>query len=82
MLVETHVAATVVDGGLQLDAPLTLPNRCRVHVFVEPVRGPIERAGSREEQRAALDSFLKRANESPIDTTDARFTREQLYERD
>ncbi len=82
MLVERHVAATVVDGGLQLDAPLALPNRCRVHVFVEPVRGQLEYTGSQEDRRAALDSFLKRANESPIDTTDAKFTREQLYERD
>ena len=34
----TETTATVIDGGLELDQRLDLPNQSRVRVAIEPVR--------------------------------------------
>ncbi len=73
MLTETQLEATVVDGELKLDAPLSLPNRCRVRVTVAPLV-----AATDDEWTA----FIQRSRETPIKTGNARFNRDELYERD
>ncbi len=70
-----HVTGTVVNGTLQLDTPLALPNHSRVAVHVEPL--PAEGAGP----SAAFVAFCKLIAERPISLGGERPTREELHER-
>ena len=70
-----HVTGTVVNGALQLDTPLTLPDRSRVTVHVEPL--PMKEG----EPSAAFLAFCKLIAERPIYSGEPRPTREELYER-
>ena len=72
-LMETHVEATVMNGTLLLDLPLSWPDRCRVRVTVAPLS-----ATTTDE----WDAFLKRSRETPINTGVPHFNRDELYERD
>ena len=75
----THTTGTVVNGQLQLDQPLPLPNRCRVTVAVAPtVDIP---ADWRERMVAGLKAIEQLKLERPIGSGGLRFTREELHER-
>jgi hypothetical protein len=68
------VTGIVVDGGLQLDQPLTLPNQTAVNVTIQPV------VGDKTDALAAWESILARLAERPIHGGGQRFTRDELYE--
>jgi hypothetical protein len=71
----THVTATVVDGSLRLDQKLSLPDRSRVSVTVEPLNGE---ASVRQRDLASLiESFTKYSRPFGPRT----WKREELYER-
>ena len=72
---KTETTGTLVDGVVQLDGPIDLPNHCRVSVSVRPIEYDPEKAQS------ALESFLKRTEERPVHSGGVRFTRDELHER-
>lgn len=69
-----QTSATVSEGQLILDQPLSLPNASRVQVTVEPDED------WRSRFRAGLDEFLRLNRERPI-KAGVRFSREELYDR-
>ena len=73
----TEMTGTVVDGVLQLDGRLTLPDRSRVRVRIEPIEGDLEPADA----RSAFESFQKLTEEHPINSGGLRFSRDELHER-
>lgn len=75
----TRTTATVVDGQLQLDQPLPLPNQSRVNVVVESATETP--ADWRERMTQGLESLQKLVAEHPIGSGGVRFTREELHER-
>jgi predicted DNA-binding antitoxin AbrB/MazE fold protein len=70
------VTATFEDGMLKPDAPLNLPQRARVRLFVEPLD---ELTGDSRKVWAELEQLW---DEVSVDTQGARMTRDQLHERD
>lgn len=68
-----QVTGTVIDGGLQLDCPVDLPDRSRVNITIEPI--------SKADQTAAWEAFKRRLKERPIHSGGRHFTREELHER-
>lgn len=66
---------TLIDGVVQLDQPVNLPNHSRVHVSIEPMS--IDPA----ESRAAFEALKKRLQKRPIHSGGRRFTRDELHER-
>lgn len=66
---------TLVDGVIQLDELVELPNHSRVSVSIAPLAHRPEKA------KAALESFLKRADERAFNSGGKRFTRDELHER-
>ena len=69
----THTA-TVVNGALQLDEPLKLPEHSRVHVTVLPLNPDPER------RKRAFEQFFKLADELKI-CDGEKLTRDQMHER-
>ena len=75
----THATGMVIDGQLQLDQPLPLPNRSRVTVIVKSaIDVP---ADWRERMTRGLAAMQKLKDEHPIGSGGVRFTREELHER-
>ncbi len=74
----TPLNKTVVNGALQLDEPLTLPEQSRVKVTVtaEPKEGD-EVARRRE----VLQKFRAFSDARPIFSSGERLTRDQMHER-
>lgn len=72
---KTEMTGTLIDGVVQLDGSVDLPNRSRVTVSIEPIEFDAEKA------KAALESFLKRTELRPIHTGGIRYTRDELHER-
>ena len=67
------LSATVIDGQLQLDEPLSLPNQSRVHVRVE---------ASNLQAQLAWEAIKEQLKRHPIHAAGAHFTREELNDRD
>lgn len=76
----THTTGTVIDGQLQLDQPLALPNQSRVTVTVQPAA---EIPSDWQERfRKGLEAWKRLVEEHPIHSGGLHFTREELHERD
>jgi hypothetical protein len=75
----THTTGTVIDGQLQLDHPLTLPNESRVAVTVQPAADIP--ADWQERFSKGLEAMQKLKAEHPIGSGGLRLTREELHER-
>lgn len=73
----TEMTGTVVDGVLQLDGWLALPDRSRVRVRIEPIADDTEPA----DVSSAFESFKKLTEQHPIDSGGLRFNRDELHER-
>jgi hypothetical protein len=72
---KTETTATVIDGGLELDHRLDLPDQSRVRVAIEPLE-------SRKTRVSAAWQSLKEFCEShPVHSGDRRYTRDELHER-
>ena len=77
-----EVSGTLVDGVVQLDEAVDLPNDSRVQVSLEPVTdqataAPFDPAAS----RAAFEAFRKRCTERPVHSDGERFSPDELHER-
>jgi hypothetical protein len=70
-----HVTGTVVNGALQLDAPLALPDKSRVAVHIETL--PAQQA----EPSEAFAAFRQLIEGHPVQAGGPRPTRQELYER-
>jgi len=71
----THTTTgIVVNGELQLDQPLALPNQTAVTITVEPL------ASVKSDSIAAWERTLERLKLRPIHSGGQRFTRDELYE--
>lgn len=75
----TQATGTVIDGQLQLDQPLPLPNRSRVTVTVQSAIAPPADWQQRMQQGLAALQQLKAKH--PIGSGGVRFTRDELHER-
>ena len=73
MIMET--IATVMDGALELDSPLNLPDQSRVRVAVEPLENWSARF------KAGLEDWKAYCEQHPIHSGQQRFTRDELHER-
>jgi hypothetical protein len=74
----TQTTGTVMNGQLQLDSPLPLPDRSRVNVTVEVSKA---QESWRQRMQQGLQALEKLKAERPIGSGGVRFTREQLHER-
>ncbi|MHC4876237.1 MAG: hypothetical protein ACYTGL_07050 [Planctomycetota bacterium] len=77
-----EVSGTLVDGVVQLDEAVDLPNNTRVQISLEPVAdqpdsAPFDPAAA----RAAFESFRRRCTERPVHSDGERFSRDDLHER-
>ncbi len=72
---KTETTATVLDGALELDAPLDLPDRSRVRVAVEPLEN------WRARFEAGLEEWKAYCEQHPIHSGQQHFTRDELHER-
>ncbi len=70
-----ETTATVVDGGLDLDVPLTLPDQSRVRVAVEPLDN------WRARFKTGLQEWKAYCQLHPVHAGRRRFTRDELHER-
>jgi hypothetical protein len=71
----TTTTGTVIDGIIQLDGAIDLPNGARVNVTLDAIVQPSDR------ENTALMRFLKRAVERPVHSGGVRYTRDELHER-
>lgn len=71
---KTQVEATVIDGSLELDERVALPDNTRVVVTVES-------AGVVQENRTGWRVLKRRIQERPVHAGDLHFTRDELHER-
>lgn len=69
----THTA-TVVNGTLQFDQPLNLPELSRVEVTVAAIIDDSAR------RRRAVEEFIRLSDEAKVNSGE-RLTRDQLHER-
>ena len=75
----TQTTGVVVDGQLQLDQPLPLPDRSRVTVTVQSaIDVP---ADWRERMIRGLATMQQLKVDHPVGSGGLRFTREELHER-
>lgn len=72
---KAQTTGTLIDGVVQLDQPVNLPNNSRVNVSIEPM------SIDPTEARVAFDALKKRLRERPIHSGGRRFTRDELHER-
>jgi hypothetical protein len=76
----TQTTGTVVDGQLQLDQPLSLPNQSRVSVTVQaPPAGLTDSCEAFAKGLAAWKDLIEK---HPIRSGGMHFTRDELHERD
>lgn len=84
----TTIKATVHNGGLQLDAPLDLPEGCEVNVFVSPiVPGSSTLRGMTEEEQGSTPEAIARwiqlvESSSPPTMTDEEWAADQQQRRE
>lgn len=71
---QTHLA-TVVSGELKLDAPLPLPDNCRVAVTIEVQQQ------DQHDARTAFEAWRQYVEAHPVNSGGLRYTREELHER-
>jgi hypothetical protein len=71
----TETTGTIVAGGLQLDAPIDLPDKSRVRVAVEPLEERPSRFPS------GVDAWIRFCREHPVNSGGRRYTRDELHER-
>lgn len=76
---ETTIDATVVDGALQLDEPVSLPDQSRVRVTVAEQPLPHESEVARRLE--VLKKFRAWSDAHPIFSDGERLTRDQLHDR-
>lgn len=69
--------ATVVDGGLELDHPVELPNNTRVSVTVKSVSVTPSNTG----QKTGWSAWKRRIKERPVHAGGLHFSRDELHER-
>ena len=72
---KSQTTGTLIDGVVQLDHSVNLPNHSRVYVSIEPLN--IDPA----EAQAALAAFKQRLQQRPIHSGGQHFTRDELHER-
>ena len=72
----TTLTGTFVDGAIQLDQPVDLPNHSRVIVQVQ-VQPPDD---WRERVRLRLAEWQRFCDENPMGSGGEKFNREALYE--
>jgi len=70
----TETTATVMDGGLELDHPLDLPDQSRVRVAIEPLESWQARFS------AGLASWKGFCEQRPVHSGGRRYTRDELHE--
>jgi hypothetical protein len=70
-----EITGTVVDGALELDQRLDMPDQSLVRVALEPVEDWRARA------RAGLEAWKAYCDEHPIYSGGRRYTRDELHER-
>ena len=68
------LTGTFVDGAIQLDQPVSLPNHSRVTVQVQPLED------WRERMQRGLAGWRKFCDEHPTGSGGEKFNREALYE--
>ncbi len=70
-----QLTGTVIDGKLQLDQKIDIPDNTRVTVSVsEGVWDPVK-------AREAVERLKKRTEENALSSGGLKFTREELYDR-
>jgi hypothetical protein len=72
-----QITGTVIDGGLELDQPVKLPNNTRVSVTVKPV--PLGVSAAQTE--AGWPAWKRRIQERPFHAAGLYFSRDELHER-
>ena len=72
---KTETTGTVVDGVLQLDECLDLPDHSRVRVAVEPMDQWTARF------QAGLSAWKKARRHYPVNSRGSTYTRDELHER-
>ena len=70
----THVEATLTNGVLKPDRPLSLPDRSRVRLTVEPI-------AERPTSAQAWQSLKTWIRQNPLHGLGRRLTRDELQER-
>lgn len=73
----TTRTATVVNGALQLDEPLQLPEQSRVSVSVIPHTDD----SARRRRIATAEKFIQSVQETHFVSDGEKLTREQLHDR-
>jgi predicted DNA-binding antitoxin AbrB/MazE fold protein len=70
------MTATVVNGMLKPDHPLSLAEQSRVRLTIEPIE-----EWSQEKALATWERIRARLKEHPLHFGGVRYSREELYER-
>ena len=76
-----QVGATVVDGGLQLDQPVDLPNHSRVTITIAPAAAAEIDPPTDAERRAAWERLKTWIDTHPVHGGGQKFNRDELYDR-
>ena len=71
----TETRATVINGGLELDHRIDLPDQSRVRVAIEPLESWKARFS------AGLESWKEFCERRPVHSGGLRYTRDELHER-
>jgi hypothetical protein len=72
-----QITGTVIDGGLELDQPVKLPNNTRVSVTVKAVAPAVPAA----QTEAGWSAWKRRITERPVHAAGLHFSRDELHER-
>ena len=75
VIMKAQATGTLMDGVMQLDQPVNLPNHSRVSVTIEAIT--IDPA----QARAAFESFRQLIQRHPIHSGGYHYTRDELHER-
>jgi hypothetical protein len=78
---KTKVTATVVNGMLELDERIQLPDNSRVSVTVEAVEQPSVEPSADQRHKTGWEAFKQRIRERPVHSGGLHYTREELHER-
>ncbi|APZ95170.1 hypothetical protein [Fuerstiella marisgermanici] len=76
---EKHARGTLINGVVQLDGEVDIPNNSRVEVTLRATTSVEDE--ERLQRQEALGRLLKRAAERRFHSGGLRFTRDQLHER-
>ncbi|MEX2141235.1 MAG: antitoxin AF2212-like protein [Pirellulales bacterium] len=70
----SYIVTATFDGSVfKPDTPVTLPDRTRVRLVIEPI--------NTDEKTKFLEEFDQLSDEHPIYSTEPYLTRDQLHER-